>query len=175
VRFRNCIFGTFLHIRPFQNNNCAIFLKCNFKIWTFFAHFCTFAHFESEIVGLPFFVALWKSANVWSHFFVTLWKSANVQSHFFVALWKSAIVWLHFCRSLKMCDCAIALFVALWKCAIMQLHFSNVQQNVWSHNGSFEMSECAKMCEFWNRTFLHVKKSNCTFSECAIAQPWFLF
>jgi len=54
----------------------------------------------------------------------------------------------HF-RSLKMCDCAIAHFFALSKRA-------NVR----------------KLCEFPNRTFFAQKKSDRTFSNCAIAQPW---
>jgi len=29
------------------------------------------------------------------------------------------------------------------------------------------------MCKFPNCTFLHFKKSYCTFSKCAIAKPWF--
>jgi len=71
-----------------------------------------------------------------------------------------------------------ALFVALLKRAIVRLHFlhfSKVQQKVKSHNRSFAVSECAKMCEkienFKIVLVLQFKISNRTFLKCAIVQP----
>jgi len=86
------------------------------------------------------------------HYFCTfaLLKSAIVQSHFLVDLLKTGIVQLH--------------FFALFKSAIAQ--------------SLFKISKCAKLCEnsanYDIELFLHFKKSDRTFSKCAIAQPCLL-
>jgi len=64
--------------------------KCNFEIRTFFAHFCTFAHFERGIVQSHFL----------SHFLMHFWK-VRKKCNPTIALFK---------RATKKCDCTIALF-----------------------------------------------------------------
>jgi len=39
------------------------------------------------------------------------------------------------------------------------------------HRSVYRKEQCSKLCEFPNYTFLHLKKSDCTCSKCAIAQP----
>jgi len=71
-----------------------------------------------------------------------------------------------FGRSFQTCNCAIALFFAPLKCANAQLLFLK----------EWMCENVQKMCKFPNQTFFalfsHFKKSNRTFSMCAIAQPW---
>jgi len=93
-----------------------------------------------------------------------LWKCANVRSHILSLLKNVQMCNRTFCRSLKMCECAIALFVALWKNVIAQLLFWNEQmcENV--------RKKCEVRTLFAHSPFL---KNNCAiFLKCKTVQFW---
>jgi len=128
--------------------------KCEFSNRTFFALLKrAIAHFQS--VQLPNPARLGNCA---------------VAHHTFSHFSKVQLCDRTFWRTFQKYDCAIALFVALFKSAIVRSHFFALFKS--ATNRSIALSKRANVrnkCEFLNRTFLHFKKSDRTFSMCAIA------